>query len=615
MDPIVYRITLDLAKSGVQHVLSGFKVGDTNRRLEIRLTNNGIPYVIGKGVSARISASLQNGKYDGLCDIKGNVVIYDVETTILQEGEIKAEFKLCDVTNDQFTSSEIMFLVYPQETSDNPAPPTVEPFASVGQALAYTRVAADRANTEAANAEAKAKVAEEAADLANEAANAANTAAANAEAKAISSATVNSSGNLVVTLKDNTAINAGYVIGAKGDKGDQGIQGIQGEKGEKGDKGDSADDLSLLANALKGTASEASVIYPQDISPVKHEMFVTLKSDNKNLLTYPYNHTTKTKNGITFADNGDGTISVNGTATDYANFIIDKVQLEAGKSYTLSGCPPGGSSSKYCLYFVHPLEDGGNVKDYGNGATGTRSHPGQASVYIFINKGATCNNLVFKPQLELGDAKTEWSQPTMLLLKKYTKNYVPYPHKHSEGEKTVSYGVTFVDNGDNTITANGKNSGGTTSNYYPYDADLDTPIPAGNYILYGCGKDGLTYSSNTPFRIRLTLRDEDGNRIYVESNRAQRAVPFTLEKPAVRLQFGIRITQGVTVENQKFYTYLFNVDDGIAYTLTDNNSASVASSYPEVYLFSGDVHSIVSVEYNRDINKAFAELQKAILNV
>lgn len=42
----------------------------------------------------------------------------------------------------------------------------------------------------------------------------------------------------------------------------------------------------------------------------------------KNLLSYPYNETTKTVNGITFTDNGDGSITVQGTATARSVFWL-----------------------------------------------------------------------------------------------------------------------------------------------------------------------------------------------------------------------------------------------------------------------------------------------------
>ena len=54
----------------------------------------------------------------------------------------------------------------------------------------------------------------------------------------IKTVTLSSTGELMVTLSDNSVINLGNVKGEKGDKGDKGDAGVQGEKGEKGDKGD-----------------------------------------------------------------------------------------------------------------------------------------------------------------------------------------------------------------------------------------------------------------------------------------------------------------------------------------------------------------------------------------
>lgn len=72
----------------------------------------------------------------------------------------------------------------------------------------------------------------------------------------VTSATVNASGHLIVTLSDGTSIDAGLVKGAdgatgavgpagatgpKGDKGDTGATGATGPKGDKGDKGDTGE--------------------------------------------------------------------------------------------------------------------------------------------------------------------------------------------------------------------------------------------------------------------------------------------------------------------------------------------------------------------------------------
>jgi hypothetical protein len=53
----------------------------------------------------------------------------------------------------------------------------------------------------------------------------------------ISSAVINSSGNLIITLSTGDIIDAGYVKGDIGPRGETGLQGIQGQKGDTGSQG------------------------------------------------------------------------------------------------------------------------------------------------------------------------------------------------------------------------------------------------------------------------------------------------------------------------------------------------------------------------------------------
>ena len=68
-----------------------------------------------------------------------------------------------------------------------------------------------------------------------------------------------------------------------------------------------------VSNALKGSAS-GSIVALKDVSPIEHNLGV--KVESKNLMPYPYTDKSKTVGGITFIDNGDGTITANGTATE-----------------------------------------------------------------------------------------------------------------------------------------------------------------------------------------------------------------------------------------------------------------------------------------------------------
>ena len=141
---------------------------------------------------------------------------------------------------------------------------------------------------------------------------------------------------------------------------------------------------------------------------------VSVKKYGKNLIPYPYMEMTKTVNGITFTDNGDGSITVNGTATANAIYFVrtnSNFTVEKG-IYTLSGCPTGGNKSSYSLG-IDVYNDKTWLKnffDYGEGVFVdlTSSVFTGLPVYIRVVTGTTVNNLVFKPQLELGNAATDY---------------------------------------------------------------------------------------------------------------------------------------------------------------------------------------------------------------
>lgn len=109
----------------------------------------------------------------------------------------------------------------------------------------------------------------------------------------------------------------------------------------------------------------------------------------------------QTISGITFTVNDDKTITVNGTATAQIVLpISDNIVLSG--TYRLSGCPSGGSSSTYELQ----LYGSGNTVDYGNNNAISTNPNGV--VRLVVRNGTTLNNLIFKPQLEEGDTKTEY---------------------------------------------------------------------------------------------------------------------------------------------------------------------------------------------------------------
>lgn len=121
---------------------------------------------------------------------------------------------------------------------------------------------------------------------------------------------------------------------------------------------------------------------------------------------------TTTTNGITFTNNGDGTITANGTAIKNTYFTILSADLELSthKKYLLTGCPSGGSSYTYFLYVD---KDGALFNlDTGNGSIGTPTKS-NAVITIFVRQGLTLNNLIFKPQLfDLTEMYGAGNEPT-----------------------------------------------------------------------------------------------------------------------------------------------------------------------------------------------------------
>ena len=110
-----------------------------------------------------------------------------------------------------------------------------------------------------------------------------------------------------------------------------------------------------------------------------------------------------TINGITFTVNDDKTILANGNnnGTANSNFIINNYYLKAG-TYILNGCPSGGSSTTYRLaiqktsgWSVLALDTGSGSKQF------TIDEATNIQVAIFIQKGQTVSNLLFKPMIRL----------------------------------------------------------------------------------------------------------------------------------------------------------------------------------------------------------------------
>jgi hypothetical protein len=139
------------------------------------------------------------------------------------------------------------------------------------------------------------------------------------------------------------------------------------------------------------------------------------RSGNKNLSVYPYIYTTMTESGVTFTDNQDGTITVNGTATEDKLFRLqgstdpaEHILLDAG-TYTISDAAGSSAGRLEILVSYDGGETWSTVATCTSGAkTFTITQSARARMNLKVYSGNTFNNVLFKPQLEKGSTATSF---------------------------------------------------------------------------------------------------------------------------------------------------------------------------------------------------------------
>lgn len=146
-----------------------------------------------------------------------------------------------------------------------------------------------------------------------------------------------------------------------------------------------------------------ATVYTKGVEPAA----VTVQRYGKNLIQYPYNFTSKLASGVTFTANEDGSIVVNGTAKANTGIrMAENLPLQIGTTYTLSGCPSGDNR-----LLMSGATYSGNVYDAGDGATFTVTGAPDSDGYrvnFLLTAGKVYNNVVFKPQIEVGAAATAY---------------------------------------------------------------------------------------------------------------------------------------------------------------------------------------------------------------
>lgn len=158
---------------------------------------------------------------------------------------------------------------------------------------------------------------------------------------------------------------------------------------------------------IKAEVAEASTVATTTATNIKDtlESPMLVTNTTRNLLIP--NLQTVTKNGITCTNNGDGTYTLNGTASGNAYFVIsgviyDKNIINKYEGLKLVGAPSGSS---YESFFLFAQFNGGQstqkvYNDYGNGIKLNNIKGYETlEIIICVISEKTVSNLTFKPMI------------------------------------------------------------------------------------------------------------------------------------------------------------------------------------------------------------------------
>lgn len=388
---------------------------------------------------------------------------------------------------------------------------------------------------------------------------------------------------------------------------------------------------SALAHTIYGMSVQDGTPTPSVPVEIKSAK-ADFKCVGKNLIPYPYSDTSKTVNGITFTDNGDGTINVNGTNTQASttSFTICSYNnfnnLEKG-DYILSGCPSGGGDGTYRIWLgVHQTGGGWLVSnsDKGDGCIFSMPEGSDGvSIYIEVRANATANNLVFKPMITLADVEDSDYE-----------HYEPYQHTNVTTNLTLR-AIEVASTDDYTYERDGK--------YYVADT-IDWSEDEGYQITRRIGEvvlDGSTpiasISGNTVQIMHTAFSQMRANLNVGYSNRfAHKSSNYTTGGDAntglSSGEFSYRKGQVTTTANQRSIyiknsdfttmsnasTWFASNNTNIAFVLETPITESITSEQAQALLSlktydeatsisaTGDIEPGLNLEYSKDRNTALA---------
>jgi len=274
----------------------------------------------------------------------------------------------------------------------------------------------------------------------------------------------------------------------------------------------------------KGTTATSYVPYTPNPAPYRPYCFIdsrkkTVKvSDYLQLLDKSKYPATVTRDGITFTNNGDGTIVVNGTNTGSKGnkYALQTVNLIGGHKYYINSGSGQVGAWGTILLTINNSTGGTSYHQDGNLFTQSTSLT-DAVTYFYVGENAVIDNITFKPQLfDLTEMYGSGNEPSSVeeFKTKFSNDYyayTPYSSIYSlvSTVKVSDYcqffdksypadvtrdGITFTNNGDGSVTINGT----TTTTVFSKEVCRFNIIKGHKYYV-----SGVNDTAATTYRLRI----------------------------------------------------------------------------------------------------------------
>lgn len=322
-----------------------------------------------------------------------------------------------------------------------------------------------------------------------------------------------------------------------------------------------------MKNKLEGDLGAKLTLETEKLGKEKVSLIESTKTDLTGTVEAPLMLGNATRNllkppfaahsgyGIKMTKINDGTLKLNGTARE--NYVF---YLQGNSSQSVPfentfggcrmlGCPINGSQDTYridvCYYNSSELnsELKAVVSDIGNGVIINDAYP-YLNYRLYINKGTTVTNLIFKPMVttDLEATIDDFVPYSGYDIKTCGKNLIPYPYFH--GSSYTTNGVTFTVDSNRVIHASGTADASADATFALFRTILVPCLTVGNkYTITASVKNGTA----RVFLINVTNNGvTDIASVTVNNDTESKTFTFTRIEGALD-SMGVTVLKGTTV--------------------------------------------------------------------